>query len=231
MKNPAISILYFFIGFISIILLNRSDFWPGLLAKALIIPVLIIVLLIYIKPLTNRLHMFMIAGLFFSWMGDIILEFSKDNPDMFILGLGSFLLAHLMYFTVFVTTPGKNTILNNRIWLLIPLIIYGAALVSFLFNDLAAMKLPVIIYATVILTMLSGAINRKEKVNKKSYYLVLAGAILFLISDSTIAIDKFSHQFNASGIVVMVTYIVAQYLIVEGYITQFPRTNANPVSR
>jgi uncharacterized membrane protein YhhN len=92
------------------------------------------------------------------------------------------------------------------------------------------MKLPVIIYAIVILAMLSGAINRKEKVIKKSYYMVLAGAILFLISDSMIAIDKFSHHFNSSEILIMSTYIGAQYLIVEGYISQFCHTNTGRTS-
>jgi uncharacterized membrane protein YhhN len=82
------------------------------------------------------------------------------------------------------------------------------------------MKLPVILYAIIILTMLTAAINRKDKVNKVSFYLVLAGAILFVISDSSIAITKFSHPFKSSVIVIMSTYVVAQYLIVIGYIAQ-----------
>jgi uncharacterized membrane protein YhhN len=92
------------------------------------------------------------------------------------------------------------------------------------------MRIPVIIYAAVILTMLSGAINRLEKVNRKSYYLVLAGAILFVISDSSIAVNKFSHQFESSGIVIMSTYIVAQYLIVAGYISQIRASNTDQIT-
>jgi uncharacterized membrane protein YhhN len=92
--------------------------------------------------------------------------------------------------------------------------------VSYLYAGLAEMKLPVILYAIIILTMLTAAINRIDKVNKISYYLVLSGAILFVISDSSIAIAKFSHPFKSSGIVIMSTYVVAQYLIVIGYIAQ-----------
>jgi hypothetical protein len=51
--------------------------------------------------------------------------------------------------------------------------------------------------------------------------MVLAGAFLFVISDSSIAINKFSHHFANAGIVVMTTYLIAQYLIVLGYIRQF----------
>jgi uncharacterized membrane protein YhhN len=229
MKKPGISILYFLIGIMSIILQNQSSFYPGFIAKALIIPLLMILFLVNINPLTSRLHMFMVAGLFFSWTGDVVLEFSKNNGNIFILGLVCFLLAHIMYFTLFFITPGKNSILSKRIWLLIPVITYGVVLVSYLYADLAKMRLPVIVYAIVILTMLAGAINRKEKVKKNSYYLVLSGALLFVISDSAIAINKFSHQFELSGIVIMSTYIVAQYLIVAGYIFQF--SNLNPDQR
>jgi uncharacterized membrane protein YhhN len=109
--------------------------------------------------------------------------------------------------------------------------IFGIGLVSFLYGDLAEMKLPVIIYAIVILTMLSGAINRSEKVNQHSYWLVLAGAILFVISDSAIAVNKFSLPFESSGIVIMSTYILAQYLIVTGYIYQFILTKPDQISR
>ena len=221
MKKPGLSALYFLVGLIAIILLNQSAFWPGFFAKALIIPVLMILFILNINPFTDRLHRLLFAGLFFSWAGDVILEFSNSNGNYFIPGLACFLLAHVMYFTVFLITPGKNSILSNRIWLLLPVIIYGAGLVIYLYNDLKEMRLPVILYAIVILAMVAAAINRKEKVQKESFCLVLAGAILFVISDSVIAINKFSHQFDASGFVIMSTYIVAQFLIVTGYIFQF----------
>jgi len=221
MKYSLISIVYFTVGLICIILLDQSVFWPGFVAKALIIPVLMILFFVNINPFTGRLHIFMIAGLLFSWAGDVVLELSKNNDNLFIVGLACFLFAHIMYLTVFFLTPGKNSILNNRIYLLIPVLIYGIVLLSCLYADLAGMRLPVILYTIVILSMLAGALNRIEKVKKVSFYLVLAGAILFVISDSVIAFNKFVHQFDSSGIVIMSTYVIAQYLIVAGYIIQF----------
>jgi uncharacterized membrane protein YhhN len=220
MKNTVISIIYFLTGAICIILLNRSAFWPGFVSKLLIIPVLIILFLANLYPLSDKLQKIMLMGLFFSWAGDIVLKFSGNNNGFFILGLLCFLITHLLYLIVFFITPGKNTMLNNRIYFLIPVIIYGLVIVSYLYAGLAEMKVPVILYTIIILAMLSAAINRMHKVNKVSYYLVLAGAILFVISDSSIAINKFSHPFESSGIIIMSTYIVAQYLIVIGYIAQ-----------
>jgi uncharacterized membrane protein YhhN len=82
------------------------------------------------------------------------------------------------------------------------------------------MKLPVTIYTLVILTMVCGAINRYGKVNFRSWLIVLIGAILFLFSDSGIAISKFLHPFCGSQVLIMSTYVTAQYLIVMGYLWQ-----------
>ncbi|MGD0341839.1 MAG: lysoplasmalogenase, partial [Bacteroidales bacterium] len=71
-----------------------------------------------------------------------------------------------------------------------------------------------------ILTMLVAAINRYGNVRKPSYILVLCGAILFVLSDSLIALNKFGFPFIFSSIAVMSTYIAAQYLIVAGILKQ-----------
>jgi uncharacterized membrane protein YhhN len=231
MKRSVIPIIYFLTGAIYIIIQNHTTFYPGLAVKALIMPLLMILFLQNLNLSGSPLNLLMFAGIIFSWAGDVILEFSKVTANIFVAGLICFLLAHIMYLTVFITTPGKNSISGYRLWLLLPVMIYGIALVTFLYGDLAQMKLPVIIYAIVILSMLSGAINRKEKVNRRSYWLVLAGAILFVISDSAIAVNKFSLPFESSGIVIMSTYILAQYLIVTGYINQFLKAEPDQTSR
>lgn len=220
MKKTGISILYFLTGLIQIILENHHDIYAGFIAKALIIPVLIILLLFNLKHQRNILNWFMFAALLFSWVGDIILDLPVSGYNLFVPGLISFLLAHIMYLTVFIKTPGKNYINTSRILVLLPVLIYGIVLIALLYGGLKEMKLPVIIYTTIILLMLSAAINRKEKVSMKSYRLVFAGAILFVLSDSTIAISNFISPFPFSGIVIMSTYITAQFLIVSGYIFQ-----------
>ncbi len=229
MKYSVISTVYFIVGLICIILLDQSAFWPGFIAKALIIPVLIVIFIININLLSGRLHILMITGLFFSWAGDVFLELSKNNDKLFIVGLACFLLAHIMYLTAFFLTPGHNSVLNNRFYLLIPVLIYGIILVSYLYADLDGMRLPVILYTIVILSMMAGALNRIDKVKKFSFYMVLAGAIFFVISDSVIAFNKFVRQFDSSGIVIMSTYIIAQYLIVTGYIFQYKPEAGNNI--
>jgi uncharacterized membrane protein YhhN len=180
--------------------------------KGCLIPVLIIIFIIHFRHNLKGINIFMLAGLLFSWAGDVAIDFS------FVPGLACFLIAQVMYLTAFFLTPGENVIIRRKPWLVIPVLLAGIALIYILYDDLGEMKVPVIIYAVVILTMLASAINRLEKVNRLSYYLVLAGAILFVLSDSAIAINKFTWDFDYSGPLIMSTYLAGQYLIVTGYI-------------
>jgi uncharacterized membrane protein YhhN len=188
-------------------------------------PILMILFFISIDNLKGRLHKFFLAGLFFSWAGDVLLEFTDIKGMFFILGLVCFLIAHIMYLTVFLTTTGENTIKGKGLFWIIPVFIYWALLIIYLYPHLAEMRLPVIIYAVVILSMLAAAINRKAKVSQVSFYLVLIGAMLFVISDSAIAVNKFAHQFAYSDILIMSTYILAQFLILKGYLSQYKLQN------
>ena len=220
LKNTILSILYFLTGLLFLLFENGTSFVPAFILKALMIPSLIIIFLLNIRPLLNRFHFMMLAGLTFCWAGDVLLEVPKEYADLFVPGLGCFLLGHVMYLLVFFLTPGENFLFRKGFLFLVPVLLYGALLVWWLYDGLGEMRIPVIAYAVVILTMLAGAINRKQKVNSISYLLVLTGAILFVLSDSAIAINKFGHNFTGSSIVVMTTYLAAQYLIVTGYIKQ-----------
>ena len=77
------------------------------------------------------------------------------------------------------------------------MVLYGWGILCLLSDGLGDMKLPVTIYTVVILSMLLAAINREKKVNRQSFLLVLAGAILFILSDSLIAINRFEQPFEA----------------------------------
>jgi len=52
--------------------------------------------------------------------------------------------------------------------------------------------------------------------NKMSFYLCAIGAYLFVISDTLIALEKFYVPMLMADVIIMATYISAQYLIVRG---------------
>ncbi len=165
-----------------------------------------------------------LTSLVFSWIGDITLQLTQFQESFFLVGLGSFLITQLIYMIAFFNTPGKNILFFRKAYLLIPIVIFGWGILWLLSEGLGDMKLPVTLYTVVILSMLLAAINREQKVNRQSFLLVLVGAILFVLSDSMIAINKFTQPFELARIAIMSSYITAQYLIAIGCTRQYNLT-------
>jgi uncharacterized membrane protein YhhN len=166
----------------------------------------------------------MLLALAFSWAGDVLLQIDTGGTDLFLPGLTAFLLAHIMYIVIFFGTPGNNGFLEKHFYLTFALLLYGVALTGLLWDYLGKLRIPVIFYGIVILTMIAGALNRYYKSERRSYWLVLTGAILFVLSDSLLAVNKFAFPFSFAGLAVMSTYALAQFLIVTGYLLQTARS-------
>jgi uncharacterized membrane protein YhhN len=101
-------------------------------------------------------------------------------------------------------------------WVVGSLAIYAICLFLFLKDSLGMMLIPVFFYMLVILTMAASAFFRKNKVSTLSYHLVTFGAVLFVVSDSLLALDKFHRTLPFGGVLIMLTYTLAQYFIVIG---------------
>lgn len=220
------SLLYFGTGIAFIALETIGAVYPGILVKALIIPILVWLYLRFIRGESNRFHRMILLALAFSWLGDVTLQLTQFREDFFLVGLGSFLVAQLLYLMAFFSTRGEN-ILARKLYLVLPVAAYGVLLLWFLWDGLGEMKMPVTLYAAVILTMLTAAINRKGKVNPQSFQLILFGAVLFVLSDSMIAVNKFKQSFELARVAIMGSYITAQYLIALGCLRQYSLTLKN----
>lgn len=220
MKTRILSIFYFIVGALFIVAHYCQLTGTAFVSKVLIMPPLMVIFILNLKFASSRLNKYMFAGLFFSWIGDVFLEVPGGGEIMFMAGLGGFLLSLVLYAVVFFSTPGRNEFFHSRFYLLIPVLLYGLAMGFYLYDHLGEMRLPVIVYETAMITMLAGAVSRIVKVNRTSYFMVLAGAILFIISDSVLALDKFVKPVSLSTLIIMGTYIAAQWLIATGYIKQ-----------
>jgi uncharacterized membrane protein YhhN len=95
-------------------------------------------------------------------------------------------------------------------------VLAGTGLITILYPSLGGLQIPVMIYAVVLMIMVIAAMQRYGKTTAASYGRVLSGAILFMISDSMLAINKFLHPFFMASAAIMITYIAAQYFIVQG---------------
>jgi len=148
------------------------------------------------------------------------LLFESRDPLFFICGLASFLLTHIFYIIYFLNIRSQNISLLKKqpLWALL-VIGYGAGLVWILFPHLGAMKIPVMAYAVVISSMLISSLYVLGKINKAAGELYVLGALAFVVSDSLLAINKFYQPIPYAGVFIMLTYCVAQFLIVCGFLT------------
>jgi len=150
-----------------------------------------------------------------SFFGDVLLLFT--GKLFFIAGLVFFLLAHVLFIKIVISRIKESNLLKV-IFSAIPFLIVFAFLIFTLKNSLQEMLLPVIIYGLTISTF--GTVSLIDFLNKKSKksMLMLFGAIFFMISDSLLAINKFYNPAHVLEVVVMVTYVLAQYLIFKSMV-------------
>ena len=185
--------------------------------KPLLMPLLLWGLLSNKKYIAGTPWPFIAAGLIFSWAGDLFLLYEARNLNFFIGGLASFLLAHICYIIYYFkcATSWSATFKNHGIWLVIT-VAYSVGLVALLWPKLGRLLLPVIAYAAVLTTMLISSIAAIPAVPKKASWLFVTGAVAFVVSDSLLAINKFYQPFFLAGVLIMITYGMAQWLIMQG---------------
>ena len=169
-----------------------------------------------------------ILAIVFSLAGDVSLMFDSLDPTYFMVGLVSFLISHIFYIVAYRQhqndddTDALHGIQKLRA--AFPIVLAGTGLVVILYPTLGDLKFPVMIYALVLVVMVLNGLFRLGRTNNKSFMLVLIGAMLFMVSDSLLAINKFFTPLSHSGLLVMSTYISAQFMIIEGLLAHSSRT-------
>ena len=200
----AVSILYV----IGIVLNNE-------ILKFVFKPLIMISLLAYYLSLVNKKHSLYIGAVIFSFLGDVFLLF--DGELNFMFGLVSFLIAHL-FFIWMVVKQLKKSAINKKIIASVPFVISFSALLSLLKDSLGEMLIPVVVYGMVISVFGAVALLNNLIFKSKSSLYLFSGAVSFVVSDSLLALNKFYQPQEYYPVIVIITYMVAQYLICKSVI-------------
>ncbi|MFJ8514802.1 lysoplasmalogenase [Lysinibacillus xylanilyticus] len=167
-----------------------------------VIPMLLIIILAATpKNLgIKKYQLLIVIGLVFCMVGDYTLQW-------FLIGLTSFLIGHIFYIFAFSSTNERQV----PTWAKIVLLVYGASMAVWIAGTVFSsgeivLGIAVIAYISVILTMGWTAIRTG------STYATI-GALLFISSDSYLAINKFVMPLPFSHEFIMLTYYSAQILI------------------
>lgn len=206
MLVAVLSILAFFSAVLAILSAYQKRRLTHYLFKPLTVVLIILIALQAKHPTTPFYRQAIIAGLIFSLAGDIFLMLPEDR---FIPGLVSFLFAHVFYVAAFTYESGRAL----SFWTLIPFLLYGGLMLRVLWPHLGKLKLPVLIYMAVILAMGWTAADRRLLTEQSGSLLAFLGAVLFIASDSALALDKFRGRFRSAQLLILSTYFTAQWLI------------------
>ncbi|MGE0282621.1 MAG: lysoplasmalogenase family protein [Rhizobiaceae bacterium] len=180
--------------------------------KTLAIALLAVLAILQQQPLL------LIAALALSSLGDWFL--SRDGDKAFLLGLGSFLAAHIAYIALFWTVGGGLQLLQAEPWRLVlagAMVIVALVMLVLLMRQVGPeLRFPVTIYIFAILGMGLAALTMNST-------WIIAGALAFMASDATLAAERFLVAAIAPGrltmrIAVWLLYYAAQALIVIGFL-------------
>ncbi|MFD1178643.1 lysoplasmalogenase [Paenibacillus puldeungensis] len=147
-----------------------------------------------------------VAGLLASAAGDCFLL--MPGNQWFLWGLGSFLIAHLLYISAFLS---RQRFAFYHCFYMIPLVIYEYWLLERLGEGLRLQHneqlwVPIVVYVLVISVMLWTAIVSRN-------WLASIGAFSFVFSDSLLAWNMVIEPVSWAGLGVMISYYLAQFLI------------------
>ena len=177
------------------------------ISKLLLMPTLALAVVLSLRPVRGTAAWLLLTAIVLSWGGDAPL--TMEGEWWFIVGLGSFLLAHLAYIALFLRLPSTGR--RFAPWSLV----YGVWYLGFLAllaPHLGGLLLPVALYGAVLGMMAALASARGP--------LIATGGVLFVVSDSVLALGRFlpGYEFAAHDVTVMASYIAAQGLIAVGVV-------------
>ena len=146
--------------------------------------------------------------------GDILLDL--DPERLFVFGLALFLLVHLIYIFLFLRNRFVPRAIGwNQAAMVIVVAGYCGSIGAWLAPSLGNLMVPVVIYICAITVMVVTAI-----LVRSSQPWVVWGAMLFLMSDSLLAINKFKTPVPYRDYLVWATYYLGQYGITIGFLRE-----------
>lgn len=211
-KTTIASIVFLLVAITDVYAVITQNKSLEMIFKPLLMTTLVVVYLVSVK----KPNFWLISALFFSFWGDVFL---LDKANYFVFGLASFLLAHVMYIkmtTQFLTKKAVSKIVLAAI----PFVLLFTGLLFLIFDNLAEMLVPVIVYGITIATFgASTLLNYQQEKSTTNTWLLL-GALLFIASDSLIALNNFYQPKHLFDVSIIILYVVSQYLIVKAMVAK-----------
>ena len=170
-----------------------------------------------VSHLPPKTQSWLVRALGLSWVGDVLLLY----PALFLPGLVAFLSAHVCYIVLLSRdAPWLHSRRALAVFMSVAALVYVVLDQHGLPADL---RVPVAAYVLVIATMAAQAWGRAKHLGTAGSLWLAWGSVLFMLSDTLLAVDKFVSPLPVAGLWVLTTYYLAQGLIVQGRLSSQPR--------
>ncbi|HCY85437.1 MAG TPA: hypothetical protein DHV36_09920 [Desulfobacteraceae bacterium] len=183
-------------------------------------PLLMPALALYYLMSTEAFSWIMAAALAGGWLGDIFLMIpDRDEKRRFFkLGLVAFLLGHLFYVWAFLAWGSLGQLPVPGMLSILFFVGYGVVVFIKLKPYMGALFVPITAYIIVIVLMGVSTGLCTGTQNLPAGFAVVIGALIFMVSDTLNAWNRFAREIPYERILTMATYLGGQFLLVYGYV-------------
>ncbi len=160
-----------------------------------------------------------IAAILTSWLGDVLLI--PKGVKWFTAGGISFMVSHFCFMLAYLPQISFASI---QLWIIIAAAAAYFAAVSFVFRGLKPHLPKPLFYPMFLYLLINGSMNcfaffRMVSTPCAATIISFIGAVMFFISDSTLFYVRFKKDtVFKNHFIVMLTYIIAEFMIVQGLI-------------
>lgn len=201
--------------------------WMEFSSKALLIPSLAMFLWTSVSKRGLRWARFLMIGLLFAFVGDMLLFFaSKGSGPLFLMGMVSFLAVHAFFIKHYMRIRDLND-LSTLPNLPVMFILFAAAVVLIDLITSAAPRplfFPLIIFGMTLTTSTGMSAQAFDKLTEPRAAMTVIGAILLMGSDIMLGFGLTEkYRFTGLATLVMLTYGTGMYLIVRGTLETMKR--------
>jgi uncharacterized membrane protein YhhN len=201
------------VGALGIERVGGQWYWLHWICKPLATALIFMLVWRAVRPVSMRYRRDLLIGIALCLLGDVLLMLPQD---LFVYGLLSFLLGHGFFIAAF----SSDVRFAVRLWPWMLCLIYGALAVWVLWASLALpLRAPILLYVGVLATMAGQAWGRaiwlhaQRDSRARSARIASIGALLFMVSDSLLAWNRFRAPLPLAPLFVLTTYYAALWLI------------------
>lgn len=161
-------------------------------------------------------RLLVIAALVFGWLGDIFL-LVKSKTIFMLLGICAFALGHVCYIAATLSSD-RAALFAINVLIPIALCLFWMTFVcvKLLPSAPKSLKIPGFFYALLLSGTCLSALYRLLSTGKYAFLLAFFGGLFFLLSDTLLTGQEFRKELKHGNFYVMLTYIIAQTLLVLG---------------